>query len=409
MDNIQKTLKHTIIYFNKNKNINTYKEILFKYFDNYKLCNECNNVIYYYNSGFKYNKHENKLELLGPSYNMQKHVNKCSYNLSICSLCIEQNLQLDAYKIPKNKWFNMWNKISIYAFNLDNNAKQFIKNNQGVTLKKLIEKYGEVEGLKRWDNYRNKQAITNTYEYKKNKYGWDKDQFDDYNKSRAVTVDNLILKYGEYRGLEIWYEYVNKQKITKSKEYYTLKYGQDAWENLCKSKSHTLENYLKWHKDYNIALEKYIQFHNKFMFHSKNNELPSSVSKSSQKYFKILEYELKLLKPDIQLYYYEKDKKEYMKFLNGSLVYLDFYIKDFNICIEFNGDIYHGNPKIFSAKDKPMPHFNDITCEELWLKDKNRIDMLKIQYDIDTIVIWESELPNQKELAKKIIEKYEKL
>lgn len=55
------------------------------------------------------------------------------------------------------------------------------------TLENMISRYGIDEGTKKWNDYRSKQAETNSYEYKKQKYGWTREQFNAYNKSRAST------------------------------------------------------------------------------------------------------------------------------------------------------------------------------------------------------------------------------
>jgi len=373
-------------------------------------CKYCNDIIYYEDTQIQLNKKETNISIYGKSHRLEKNINKeYFFNLVVCKKCLIHKFPILLEKNYK-KWFNTWNQMSFYAFDVNDEQQQLQSKLTGITLENLTRKYGEEIAIRKWNVYKEKQAISNSLKYKQEKHGWTEDEFNTFNKSRAVTVENLIKKHGEFEGLNMWYKYVEKQQKTKSKEYYVSKYGEDAWVELCKSKTHNMENYIKWYGDHATAMLKYTEYYDNLIFNNKNkySGLPKSVSMSSQKYFNLLEIELKRLKRDIQVYYYEKDKKEYMKFLNGSLVYLDFYIKDFNLCIEFNGDIYHGNPKIFSATDKPMPHFNEITCEELWIRDKLRIDTLKSQYDMDTIVIWESEQTNQKELAEQIINKYNK-
>lgn len=65
--------------------------------------------------------------------------------------------------------------------------------------------------------------------------------------------------------------------------------------------------------------------------------------------------------------------------------------------IEFNGDIYHGNPSLYEKNDKPNP-FKNLTCEELWNKDKIKID-LAISNGFDILTIWESEYKKDKNLT----------
>lgn len=76
------------------------------------------------------------------------------------------------------------------------------------TLKNMITKYGEDEGKKRWDIYRQKQAYTNSFEYKQEKYGWTLDDWETFNKSRGSIGEkngnynssyyqSWVIKYGK--------------------------------------------------------------------------------------------------------------------------------------------------------------------------------------------------------------------
>ena len=74
----------------------------------------------------------------------------------------------------------------------------------------------------------------------------------------------------------------------------------------------------------------------------------------------------------------------------GNKIYsLDCYFKVFNIDIEFNGDIFHGNPRLFKEDDKCNPFEPDLTVGEMWKSDENRKNQLKKYHDIDILVIWE--------------------
>lgn len=53
------------------------------------------------------------------------------------------------------------------------------------TQKNMITKYGEDEGNKKWDIYRQKQAYTNSFEYKQVRYGWSLEDWETFNKSRG--------------------------------------------------------------------------------------------------------------------------------------------------------------------------------------------------------------------------------
>ena len=80
---------------------------------------------------------------------------------------------------------------------------------------------------------------------------------------------------------------------------------------------------------------------------------------------------------------------------------MDYFIKELNLDIEYNGDVFHANPSIYKKDDKPNPFTNE-TSEEMWNKDNEKIKLLEKDYNIKTMVIWESDLPDVQELLKKI-------
>ena len=105
------------------------------------------------------------------------------------------------------------------------------------------------------------------------------------------------------------------------------------------------------------------------------------------------------LKLDNDQIYYGKKNKEFC-LANGKNGFLyDFTDLLNKKIIEFNGDIYHGNPLIYNENDKPNP-FKDLTCNQLWQKDKIKIDLAK-ENGFDVLVIWESEYKKDKELIVK--------
>lgn len=83
----------------------------------------------------------------------------------------------------------------------------------------------------------------------------------------------------------------------------------------------------------------------------------------------------------------------------------DIYIPELNLLIEYNGDYWHSNPKIYDEN-----YFNkkkNKTAKEIWLYDKNKLDLSK-KYGYNCEVIWESDYKKNKNIIKKIITKYEK-
>lgn len=105
-------------------------------------------------------------------------------------------------------------------------------------------------------------------------------------------------------------------------------------------------------------------------------------------------------------YYYKKNGFEFGKLLsNGRYVFLDYYISNLNICIEYYGNVWHANPKKYKFDDVPFSFKGDKkTAQEIWNDDKERIELLKKDFNIDTIVIWESDVISIQDILTKIKE-----
>ena len=339
--------------FNKNKNKDEYREILNEYFPKNSKCRNCNDVIYYYDSTFSISK--GILITKNKSYNMIKTLDN-DYHLSICEDCLSKKYPEYQNK-NKSRVFNQMNYITEYAFDINHNvALIWMKEKYAITKDNLIRKWGEEIGEDKWNEYCEKQRYSNTFEYKNKKHGWSKDKFNDYNKSRSVTLDNLILRHGEESGLKIWNEYCEKQRYSTSIEYFIGKYGNEIGKN-------------------------------KFDNFCKKRIINTPYSMVSKKLFDEL---CKKIDKKYTIYYGENEWFSYDN-LNKKYYLIDFYIRELNFGIEFNGDYWHANPKKYSPTDRPLSFRNQITAQEIWDNDKTKIDYLKTKID-KLLIIWEDEL-----------------
>ena len=243
---MKEKIKNDILLFEKNKNVETYTNILNCYpeFNNRHKCSCCGNDIFYSNTKIKKDINYN-LKIDGNNYQSKVTLYGIEYPLQVCEKCVKEKFPIEnnkkviirpdtergrfAFNIPyeiSKKWSKEFNSNSleecIKKYGEVEGKKRWEKycKSISITLNKFIEKYGEVEGKKRWDSYREKQRITNTYEYKKEKYGMTKEEFITYNKSRACTLENLIKRHGKKEGQDIWDEYVFRQAYTTTREYF---------------------------------------------------------------------------------------------------------------------------------------------------------------------------------------------
>lgn len=345
--------KEFIESFNKNKNKDEYRNIFNSYFHDCEKCRVCNDVVYYYDSTFRISKKTRQIEFRNKSCKTSKKLEK-EYYLSVCEDCLSR--KFPEYQLKnKSRVFNQMNYLTEYAFNINHDdAMKWTREKYAITENNLMKKWGSEKGKIKWKEYCDKQSISNTFEYKKEKYGWSKEKFDEYNKSRSVTIQNLIERHGEEKGLIIWKDYCDKQKYSTSLSYFTNKYGiekgMEIYENFCKKRLCGVGYSEVSKKLFDKLSENFI---NSQLFYGEN-----------------------------EWYFYDKNNKKYYL--------LDFYIKNVNIGIEFQGDIWHANPKKYKAEDS-FVFKRDLTAKDIWDKDKIKFDFLRTKLK-KLIIIWEFDL-----------------
>ena len=323
------------------------------------FCKKCSGVIWYPHT-LVVNKNDSLIYING-TFKTTKNVGDSVYELSICYDCLSKEFP-EIISKNSSKLFNTCNKYVKSAFLVTDLDFDKQRKKHGITLEKMIFLHGKERGEQAWHNYCEKQKKTNYFEYKNEKFGWDLNHFNQFNKSRAVTKENLISKYGEELGIEKWNAYVDKQKYTKSLQYLIDKFGKNKgtskYLEINKSKALTLENYtLKYGSE--IGLEKFKQ-----MVLKKDTHF----SKVSQSFFSELDANIAHL--SLTTYYHTKNK-EFGKLLTSINKYckLDFYIKEINLTIEYNGDYWHANPKFYKSSDIL---YNNQTASDIWKVDAAR-------------------------------------
>lgn len=224
------------------------------------------------------------------------------------------------------------------------------------SLDSFKRRYGDVDGQLKYEEYVKFHSTKNTFEYKHKHLGWSKEQFDEFNKNRSVTLELCIKKHGAEVGRKIFEEYCEKQSYSGCKlEYFIEKYGElgsSIYEELNKRKSIHSTN--KWSK---ISQE---------LFDNILNKLPQS----------------------------EWRKVNYATFNGGEkciqgsdmVIYPDFIYK--TKIIEFYGDYWHRNPNMYSE--------SELYVKDVWEYDNKRINEIKrMGYDI--LIVWENDYRNDRE------------
>lgn len=279
---------------------------------------------------------------------------------------------------------------------------------KSVTLAKMTAYYGEDEGHKRWKTYCDKQAITNTFEYKRRKYGMTEEEFRAYNQSRSVTLENCIRRHGESEGTKIFNDYCVKQRDAGcTLKYFQEKYGEEEgrkkYLEVNAQKANSLDNYIRRYGD-EEGRERYSNvLKNKFF------------SKVALNMFKTIISELPEFVKCLPTYYASDTSSEYylVDKENSKLYFIDFTIPSINYCIEFNGDFWHCNPTRYSENDVVDVFGEMKNVKDVWEKDRRKVDFIRSQgFECD--VIWEDDYrKNPVEVidrcVKRIVDKFKEL
>jgi G:T-mismatch repair DNA endonuclease (very short patch repair protein) len=82
---------------------------------------------------------------------------------------------------------------------------------------------------------------------------------------------------------------------------------------------------------------------------------------------------------------------------------LDFYLPEYKFAIEFQGDYWHMNPKIYN--ENTINSVSKKTAKQMWDRDKLKEHLCK-ENGIELIIVWESDWNlNKEEIKKQIKEK----
>ncbi len=372
LEEVNQELIQLVKKFNSSKDINEKKELSKQIPIEFPKCRFCGNIII--NSNFLINlKQKNKtIQLILPSV-YYREIDGKKYYLSCCENCLLEHFKDNPPKAPKY-YFMKANIYGQYCFGYsDEEYKKICSMTVGVTYNSMINKWGKELGEKKWKEYRDKHSKIASKQYFIDKYGKE-EGLKIYHDSRAITKKGMIKKYGKELGLEKWKEYCDKQKITKSFDYMINKFGYDKAIQINKSKALTLDNFIRKYGE-ELGNKKYIEFTKRHI---------NFYSNISQKLFNELD---KYLSEKYTTYYATKNYEYPIKLLD-KYVCLDYYIKELNICIEFNGSIFHGEPRLYKDNDKCNPFIN-LTAKEIRDNDQKRYNLLKELYNINTYIIWE--------------------
>jgi len=300
----------------------------------------------------------------------------------------------------------------------------------------LIKKYGEIEGLKRWESYKKKLEKRGTKNWFIEKYGevegvtkWKEknsrlsvskeslikngfseseiETIRDKHREKSIrSLDNFIKQYGESDGLKYYNVYREKNKLTSS-------WGLEYWIHRCNGNIEEAKNKLNFHQNRN--LDWWVSKYGEIDGVKKHGEWVKKITKvimsgdSISKGQMLLEDEIRVVYGGKILGYKDQygiiltnDEKRIFKIKN-SIIYPDIILKDLKIVINYHGDFWHASPLIFTDENLVVPRINK-TVKQIRLIDLEK-DKLLTERGYLVITIWENDFKRKKEEIIETIKK----
>jgi hypothetical protein len=241
----------------------------------------------------------------------------------------ERNLKVKSYGLKyaiarygKEEGKKRWEKTLNQKIQTMSERKKIRPYRNGRTLAEYQERYGVTHGYKLWDERNKRQSYRNSIQGFIDKYGEidGKLKWEEYRKSMALTtLESFVKRYGETLGKERYDSFIQKIKYSATIDYYIEKYGE-------------IDGLTKYKEN---KLSKIYQFQNKY-------------SKISQDLFWSI---YPKLTTNEGCYFYELNT-EYTFYVwedNMTIINVDFKLG--NKIIEFDGDYWHSKPEQIK-KDK---------------------------------------------------------
>jgi hypothetical protein len=267
---------------------------------------------------------------------------------------------------------------------------------KGVTLENQIKKYGKIEGTKKYNEWKNSVGLS--LENRIKKYG-KIEGTKKYNEWRDLikkrySLDWFIKKYGIIKGELLYKKRCNNYKIFVTEEHWKNLYGEiegtKRWKNFCYKNKET--NTIKWY------INKYGETEGKKRYNEWKQKCIVPFGMASKEsmlvFFPLMDWllEKKICKFN-EIYVGINGSKEW--FLNGPNFYLyDFTIKNLNTIIEYNGESFHPNPKWLTEDIDKWNNwenpFNKEKSQQVYEQNQDKINFAK-EKGFSVLEIWSSD------------------
>lgn len=290
----------------------------------------------------------------------------------------------------------------IILFGKEEGTKRFnvYRETSNGSLKNLIRKYGEEEGLKRHKERSQKQS------YLSSEQGWidrfgeveGKRKFQELKDKRNYSLKHCIEVYGKEEGTRIHNEWASKCK--NNLEAMIRKYGYD--EGIKRYELKIKKQ--KQSQDREWLIQKYgkeegERRYNRFL--KSRSTRWAKGSKESISIFHKLEALINEYYPNIErneIFMGDEDRYEWITYGTDYFYCIDFCIPKYKIAIEYNGIGFHPNP-VWKQTDVDKWNnwkqvFTKTDAETVYNADNKKIAYLK-EHGYNTLVIWSDVKPEE--------------
>jgi hypothetical protein len=211
-----------------------------------------------------------------------------------------------------------------------------------------------------------KQAYSNSFEFKATKHGWSRDEYDQFNRTRAITAENMCKKYGPIDGIKRFDEYRERQRFTCGIEHFLEKYGPDIGRIR--------------YEEFNRGRLRGAYSASKTRNRLKSNAEIQCYNVLSENVADVIELKHGVILPNL--------------FVSLSFNEYDFGSIDKKILVEFYGDYWHANP--LKYKNEWVHPVRKLTAKHI-----HHIDNMKrlnaTRQGFRTFIIWELDWREKKE------------
>lgn len=247
--------------------------------------------------------------------------------------------------------------------------------------------YG-VAGICNYNKYVEFQSEKNKLEYKQKVHGMSEEEFKEYNLSRAVTLENCIGRHGMEKGSQIFWDYCEKQRDSGcSLEWFQKVHGdvkgEEIYKRVNEQKGRSVSSYMKYKgmtfEEAVVACE----------LSTRNVRVTSSII--ANKFFEELDRALNKEISDKSITAYKNYEFALYNQDSDGVSRYDYAIPEFKFIIEFNGDYWHANPKIYGSDFVRLyVGRGPETAADIHNKDKRK-NSIATDAGYQLFVIWESD------------------